>query len=50
MSLSSLINNTRHGKVYDGVGQGLRSHVHDAITRMDRILNAASEEIIVDFF
>ena len=34
-------------KGYDGVSQGLRSNVQNAITGMDSILNTASEESIV---
>ena len=41
---------SRRGKGYYGFIQGLLPHVHDAITRMDRIWNAASEESIVKCF
>ena len=39
-----------YGKGCYGVSKGLRPHVHDAITRMNRVWNAASKEIIVECF
>ena len=33
---------SRRGKGYDEVRKGLCTHVHDAITRMNRIWNVAS--------
>ena len=41
---------SRRGKGYDRFSQGFCPHVHDAITRMDRIWDAASEESIVNYF
>ena len=41
---------SRRGKGHGRGSQGLHPYVHDAITRMDRICNGASEEIIVKYF
>ena len=37
-------------KEYDGFSQSFWEHVHDDITRMDRIWNTDSEEVIVKCF